>query len=104
MSTTPAPDCLRAFITQVLACSDSRVMAVAYLRAAAQERRKRRVAMERDRAEAVNFEVLADLYAHADGPYPEVEENWRDMAKYHSRPLTYMDAPVGSPANMCAEG
>lgn len=101
---SPAPEDLRTFIARVLANVDSRVMAVAYLRAAAQERRERKPQTDTDRAKAINFDALADLYAEADGPYPEAPENWRDMAKYHPRPLTIMDMAVGSPANMCVEG
>lgn len=105
MSTPPRPpEDLRTFTLRALAHKETRVMAVAYLRAAAQKRRERTPATEADRAVAVNFDVLADLCAGANGPYPEVEEDWRDMAKYHPRPLTNMDASIGSPAGMCVEG
>ena len=40
MSAPPAPEDLRAFITRVLATSESRVMAVSWLRAPPQEPRE----------------------------------------------------------------
>lgn len=99
----PAPGSPGEFAARVLATEESRVMAVSYLRAAAIERRSGR-ASDHDQRMALNFDVLADLYANAEHPYPDVEETWRDMVKYHRPPLTAMDAPVGSPAARCSEG
>ena len=81
-----APEPMRDFITRVLASDSTRLMAVAYLRAAAKERQGRNPATAKDRAEAMNFDALADLYAHADGPFPESEKRWWDLRPWRGSP------------------
>lgn len=91
---------LRAFIRRVLADEGHRTAAVLHLHAMAQLHRKRCSAgaagprgPEWHIAAARDCEALAALYAHADGPYRDAEEQWWDMGKWHgSRPtMTFRD-------------
>lgn len=48
--------------------------------------------------------ALADLYAHAETPYPERPESWTDMVPFNWKARVAALVSPGSAGRMCAEG
>ncbi|MBS7699188.1 MULTISPECIES: hypothetical protein [unclassified Chelatococcus] len=84
----------RVMLEAVLADPRARTSMVKILR--------RRALWLKGRARADTL-ALADLYEHAEAPFPEVEETWRDMGQFNWQARVNAFTSPGSAARMCAE-